>query len=148
LKRITKVHYQCRPPLLYRYKNEACATCNDVDAAMITDGECGVAPADPCLDVDCPINSECARTVADCDFEQGLCGWEDGDEGTFMWTVGTGSTGSMVSSTHWFDIWPDALPCQFRIVPGSKGIHPSCMLPRVTFTNAMSGFTGYKIAYL
>lgn len=72
------------------YKNAACATCHDVEATVV--GECGAPPPDPCHEVDCPAHSGCARTVADCDFEAGLCGWQDGRDGEFQWTMGTGTT--------------------------------------------------------
>lgn len=77
------------------YRNRGCATCND--ASDVTLGACSAAPGgrpDPCHSVSCPQNAECARTVADCDYESGgLCGWvHDDDSGDFRWALAVGKT--------------------------------------------------------
>lgn len=62
------------------YRSAQCATCNGIAAAEVVSGAC-IAPVvrQPCRDLECPVHAVCARTIADCDFEDSLCGWENQD---------------------------------------------------------------------
>jgi hypothetical protein len=61
------------------YENLYCALCNGLAESDVRTGACaGGSTWTPCDSVTCPANSECAQTVADCDFEDvdnPLCGW-------------------------------------------------------------------------
>ena len=52
------------------------AECNAVDVTNVLESACGTEVIyEPCNSVQCPSNSQCSRTVADCDFRSGPCGW-------------------------------------------------------------------------
>jgi uncharacterized surface protein with fasciclin (FAS1) repeats len=78
------------------YRSDACADCNGATEEDLRIAGYCLAPSirEPCSDLKCPAHATCARTIADCDFEEGnTCGWEDeGLKDDFDWTIGQAGT--------------------------------------------------------
>ena len=97
------------------FKNIYCARCNGLDDTAVRSGACRTGSfVHPCAAVDCPAHSDCALTVADCDFEDTdypLCGWtnvissDTYDYDQFNWDIdanGTYTNGTGPSVDHTF----------------------------------------------